>query len=178
MSKNIENSNVESREVGNTSEDNEMMAAIGIMPSANAAAVIQEYCTAFGKQDSQVLVNKLSDSAKKVIYENDLKKCEAMLVGQAEALQAIFVNLSRRAIKQEYIQNLDTFLRLALKAQNQCRVTLETLATIKNPPIVYAKQANIAHGHQQVNNQIQPMSKTSRVRKNKIQQNELLEVQK
>ena len=43
-------------------------------------------------------------------------------------------------------------MRMALRAQSQCRATLETLATIKNPPIVYAKQANFAAGHQQVNN--------------------------
>ena len=43
-------------------------------------------------------------------------------------------------------------MRLALKAQSQCRATVETLATIKNPPVVYAKQANFANGHQQVNN--------------------------
>lgn len=44
------------------------------------------------------------------------------------------------------------YAKLALRAQNQCRMTLETLATIKNPPVVFAKQANIAHDHQQVNN--------------------------
>src|SRR5690606_26950893 len=44
------------------------------------------------------------------------------------------------------------YMRLALKAQSQCRTTLETLAAIKNPPVVFAKQANIAHGPQQVNN--------------------------
>ena len=43
-------------------------------------------------------------------------------------------------------------MRLALKAQGQCRATLETLATIKNPPVVFARQANIAQGPQQVNN--------------------------
>ncbi len=43
-------------------------------------------------------------------------------------------------------------MRLALKAQSQCRATLETLATIKNPPVVFARQANIANGPQQVNN--------------------------
>ena len=41
---------------------------------------------------------------------------------------------------------------MALRAQNQCRMTLETIATIKNPSVVFAKQANIAAGHQQVNN--------------------------
>jgi hypothetical protein len=42
-------------------------------------------------------------------------------------------------------------LRLALKVQGQCRATVETLAVIKNPP-VFAKQANITSGPQQVNN--------------------------
>ena len=43
-------------------------------------------------------------------------------------------------------------LAVALKAQSQCRTTRETLANIKNPPKVFAWQANIAHGPQQVNN--------------------------
>ena len=34
----------------------------------------------------------------------------------------------------------DAFMRIALKAQNQCRMTLETLATINNPPLVFANQ--------------------------------------
>ena len=52
----------------------------------------------------------------------------------------------------EYVDHLDRYMRLALKAQGQCRATLETLATIKNPPVVFARQANIAQGPQQVNN--------------------------
>ena len=44
-------------------------------------------------------------------------------------------------------------MRLAFKAQSQCRATIETLALVKNPPAVaFVKQANIAAGHQQVNN--------------------------
>ncbi len=47
----------------------------------------------------------------------------------------------------------ETLLRLALKAQSQCRTTLLTLAEIKNPrPIAFVNQANFAHGPQQVNN--------------------------
>lgn len=51
------------------------------------------------------------------------------------------------------VDQIDKFTRLALKAQSQCRATLETLAVIKNPP-VFARQANIANGPQQVNNQV------------------------
>jgi len=104
-----------------------------------------------------------------------MERCEAMLLGQAHALQAIFMSLSRRAVKQEYLKQYETYLRLALKAQGQCRATLDTLAAIKNPPVVFAKQANIAHGPQQVNNGTPP---TPRARaENTIEQSELLEVQ-
>lgn len=41
---------------------------------------------------------------------------------------------------------------MALKSQAQCARTVEVLVAMKNPPIVFAKQANIAYGHQQVNN--------------------------
>ena len=42
-------------------------------------------------------------------------------------------------------------MRLALLAQAQARSTAEALALLKNP-MPYIKQANIAHGHQQINN--------------------------
>jgi hypothetical protein len=42
-------------------------------------------------------------------------------------------------------------MRLAFKAQSQSRATIETLAAIKNPPVVFTRQANIANGPQQVN---------------------------
>lgn len=51
-------------------------------------------------------------------------------------------------------------------------MALETLGTIKNPPIVYAKQANIAHGPQQVNNG--PASAT-RTEENRTAPTKLLE---
>ena len=63
-------------------------------------------------------------------------------------------------------------VRVALRAQSQCRATLETLAAIKNPPIVYARQANIAQGPQQVNNGVAP---PSRAGENENVQNKLLE---
>ena len=68
--------------------------------------------------------------------------------------------------------NLEGFMRMALRAQSQCRATLETLATIKNPPIVYAKQANFAAGHQQVNNGIPALTQA---RENENQPSKLME---
>lgn len=60
-------------------------------------------------------------------------------------------------------------MRLALRAQSQCRATLETLAVITNPPMVFAKQANFTGGPQQVNNGVSPRGEIQN------QQNRLLE---
>lgn len=79
---------------------------------------------------------------------------ERMLLAQAHALDAMFAGLSVRAAANvgTYMDAAETYLKLALRAQNQCRMTLESLAAIKNPPVIFAKQANIAGGHQQINN--------------------------
>lgn len=155
-------------------EKAEHRSKLMLRPSVNAMAVVAEYGKEpFGEQDLSTLMDQLSTKFDQV-KNGDLQHCEEMLVGQAYALQTIFVNLSRRAIGQGNIDHFDTFLRLALKAQNQSRMTLETLAVIKNPPVVFAKQANIAHGHQQVNNGTPAPAHAG---KNINQQNELLEVQ-
>lgn len=151
-------------------------ATVTLMPSANAAAIVAEYAKAFGEQDVQALMDQLRTKFEQV-ENGDLHYCEAMLVGQAHALQAIFMNLARRAVNQEYLKQWEVYLRMALKAQNQSRMTLETLAAIKNPPVVFAKQANInqGSGNQQVNNGTP--AHTSHAGKIINQPNELLEVQ-
>lgn len=103
-----------------------------------------------------------------------MSRAEGMLTAQAHTLDAIFNNLATRAINAEYLNNLDTYLKLALRAQSQSRATWETLLAIKNPPVMgYVQQANIAHGPQQVNNGTP--DDTPRARENQNQENELLE---
>lgn len=75
-------------------------------------------------------------------------------MNQATALQSLFARLAERGMGSDMVPAFEANMRMALRAQSQCRATLETLSTIKNPPIVYAKQANFAAGHQQVNNGI------------------------
>lgn len=86
------------------------------------------------------------------VHKGDLKEAEALLMVQAVTLNSMFNELARRAAINmgENMEATDKYMKLALKAQGQCRATLETLANIKNPPVVFAKQANIAH-NQQVN---------------------------
>lgn len=130
----------------------EARARMALRPSVNAAAVAIEYTNPLGQQDIGALVTMLADDIN-ALWAGDMQRTEAMLFAQAHALQAIFMNLARRATTQEYMKNWEAYLRMALKAQNQCRMTLETLATVKNPPVVFARQANINNGgQQQVNN--------------------------
>lgn len=107
------------------------------------------------------------------VTNGSMKRPEAMLLSQAHTLDELFNNLARRARNQDQLKQYETFLRLALKAQGQCRSTLETLAAIKNPPVIYANQANISNGHQQINNGV-PASHAGEI---KNQPNELLEAQ-
>jgi hypothetical protein len=81
-----------------------------------------------------------------------MSRVEAMLITQALTLEDVFANTVRQAMTQTQIQPMEAMMRMALRAQNQCRATLETLATIKNPTVVIARQANFSTGHQQVNN--------------------------
>jgi hypothetical protein len=101
--------------------------------------------------DTPSLLDNLRDQAR-TVQGGDLSHAEAMLTNQASALQALFVRLSEKAMEQTHMPNLEGFMRLALRAQSQCRATLETLAAVKNPPVVYAKQANVTTGPQQINN--------------------------
>jgi hypothetical protein len=70
-------------------------------------------------------------------------------------------------------------MRLALRAQSQCRATIETLAEMKNPkPVAFVQQANIANGPQQVNNGPPFLGEASRARESENQPNRLLEQQR
>lgn len=123
--------------------------------------------------DVPALMETLREQAKGV-NQGDLSQAEAMLMNQATALQSLFARLTENAFSAPQLPQFDALMRLALRAQNQCRATLETLSAIKNPPIVIAKQANIAHGHQQVNNGLAIRMGNSHAQENEIQPNELL----
>lgn len=131
-----------------------LLARVAASPHASAATTVTRYSEAdWGELDLTTLVDVLKEQAN-TIKDGDLSNIEAMLASQATALNVMFAELARRAAINmgEYMGAAETYLKLALRAQSQCRATLETLAAIKNPPIVFAKQANIAQGHQQVNN--------------------------
>ena len=128
-----------------------VLAQTLMSPSVAGSITMQAYKKHFGEIDLMGLIGATREQVKSV-HDGDMKRTEAMLIVQAHTLDTIFNELARRAIGADIMPKLDTYLRLALKAQNQCRTTLETLAEIKNPkPTAFIKQQNVGV-NQQVNN--------------------------
>ena len=163
---------------GKPDEDQaDAIARTVLRPTVQAAATLQEFGKSFGDLDVTALVNSLTEQTE-AAGNNNLGRGEAMLVAQAHTLDAIFHVMARRAANNlgHYPETVDRYLKLALRAQSQTRATWETLSTMKNPPMVgYVKQANIAHGHQQVNNASAAPNNASRAGENPNLQNKLLE---
>ncbi len=100
------------------------------------------------------LINALSAQVK-LASEGDLSRPEATLVTQAHTLDILFNRLTRVAVANighGHLEAVATYMKLALRAQSQCRAVAETLHEMKNPrPVAFFQQANIAQT-QQVNN--------------------------
>jgi hypothetical protein len=103
-------------------------------PSVNAALVISASKVVEAKElmDFEALVDELT-RATEALGGGDMKRAEAMLASQAHALQALFASCARRMATASYLNQFQTYGLLALKAQNQCRATLATLAELKHP---------------------------------------------
>ena len=127
------------------------MAAGGLV--TNASTVIRFLQAEHDDLSLMDMACELRDQGE-AVSRGDFALSERMLNGQAVALNAIFAELARRAALNmgEHLAAAEAYMRLALKAQTQSRATIETLANIKNPPTVFARQANIAHGPQLVHN--------------------------
>ena len=149
----------------------------GIVPNASTAIAFMN--TTQPGLSLNEMVNSLRDQGRQV-NANDFSQQEQMLNAQSNALNAVFAEMCRRAALNmgEYMDATERYLRLAFKAQSQCRATVETLAVIKNPP-VFTRQANIAHGPQQVNNSVpagfETSTRTPAHGKAEIEQTKLLE---
>ena len=138
----------------------------------NASAVTHRFGSKYLGEDMDL--RDCMDIIKERIVDvnnGDLQYLEGILLSQAMALNTIF---TRTALPAEAnVDNLKVYekdLKLAMKAQNQCRNTLATLAEIKNPkPYI---QNNKQH-NQQINNNVQ--SPLAHAEESNNEPNEILE---
>ena len=127
-------------------------ATIACEPTFKAAQTAQLYAPAHEQElDTVAMHSKTAELAYNAKNEG-LGEIEVMMAAQIYALDSIFHYTAGRAKANmgQYPHAADMYMRLALKAQTQCRSTAETLSAIKNPR-AYIRQTNIAQ-NQQVNN--------------------------
>ena len=100
--------------------------------NANTATTVGE--GSFGEIDLTEALSIMGELASKV-KDGDLTSLEDTLTVQAKTLDVMFNELARRAAlnMRERLSACETCLRMALKAQTQCRATIETLAEVKYP---------------------------------------------
>jgi hypothetical protein len=157
-------------------------AKVSLKASCMNAVISQAYASQlFPDIDLIDAIDCLRDKIKG-ITDGDMKPIEAMLIGQAQALQTMFVCIGKLASEKTSLQQYTAFMNLALKAQSQSRATIQALTELKYPKqATFVKQANIANGNQQVNNGSLPTSThtpaPARAFENQNQPNELLEGQ-
>ena len=127
-------------------------ATIACEPTFKAALTAQLYAPALGQElDTVAMHSKTAELAYNAKNEG-LGEIEVMMAAQIYALDSIFHYTAGRAKANmgQYPHAADMYMRLALKAQTQCRSTAETLSAIKHPR-AYIRQTNIAQ-NQQINN--------------------------
>lgn len=150
-------------------------AKFATAPEIAAALTSYEFNRFNNELDVHCLVGEMRRQTK-LVNDGDLSRVEAMLIAQAHSLDAMFNEFARRARLNmgEYLEATETYMRMALKAQSQCRATLQTLGEIKIPrSIAFIRQANLANGPQQVNNEVALTSRAPEKTPNST--NELLE---
>jgi hypothetical protein len=132
------------------SNQQERLANLGLSPEFKAAITAKAFSPSIGEQDLAAIFKRVGDLSVGVL-QGDIRPLEAMLISQAICLDSIFNRLAIQAQANigKYPKAVETYLRLALKAQNQCRTTAETLAAIKSPR-QHITQNNVA-GAMQIN---------------------------
>ncbi|GEM_PF-987141 len=124
-------------------------------------------------RDLQGLVDNHLEKTKR-LQDGNMNEIESMLVGQATALQSLFVDYVGRMQSKQSLAIFEAYARIALKAQNQSRQTLAVLVELKNPKrTTFIKQQNNAN-NQQVNNAEEKIKKGKNSKKTNKLANELL----
>ena len=98
------------------------------------------------------------------IQDGDMAGVEEILVAQADTLDTVFNAILMRAMcNQTHLQHFEGLMRIAMKAQAQCSLTLRTLAEIKNPRqgATFVRQMNNAN-QQVVNNNLAGAQETGK----------------
>ena len=129
----------------------EQLAELVVASPLRSAVTVRRYADVPDQLDITDLVAAMRVTADQVT-RGDLSGGEATLAHQLLTLDVIFNHFAQRAGRQTSLKDVETLLRLSLKAQSQARTTAEALASIRSPSAIYANQIYNALGPQQINN--------------------------
>ena len=165
------------KQIENATDENVKFAEVSLSASHMSAILTASFTNSImPKAGIADVISELSDKIG-TIQDGDMQPIEAMLIGQAQALQTMFVSLGRQAASKTSLPQYTAFMNLALKAQSQSRATIQALVELKYPKqATFVKQANISNGHQQINNATNTHA-PAHAKENQHLQNKLLEAQ-
>lgn len=132
------------------------MARRFLQPSLkNAAAASGFIGKMFGDGDERPGLHDYAthvQAVAKAAESGDIGMASQMLAAQAVALDAMFAELARRTAMNmgDYLNASERYGRLALKAQSNCRATLEALVKLHQPREQTVRHVHVNEGGQAV----------------------------
>lgn len=134
--------------------DGTLLARIALEPITRHASLGTSFGTMiFGDKrpsivDSAEVVSEYMAKTSK----GDLDLASRMLTAQALSLDTLFTEMARRSGNNmgQYPDIMERYMRLALKAQSNCRATLDALAKLHQPREQTVKHVHVNQGGQAV----------------------------
>jgi len=131
------------------------LARISLEPGVRHAQVAMCFASqVFGDEHKPSIMDSTEVLAEtyKEAEQGDKRLASRLLASQAITLDSMFTEFARRAAINmgEYINAAERYGRLALKAQSNCRATLETLAKLHQPREQTVRHIHVNEGGQAI----------------------------
>jgi hypothetical protein len=132
-----------------------LLAKLALGPGARHAATASNFAASLfsDKHQSPIMASTAAIAGTMAAARNGDKAMPSdILAAQAVVLDTMFTELARRsAINMgQHIDAADRYMRLALKAQANCRATLEALAKLHQPREQTVKHVHVNEGGQAI----------------------------
>lgn len=137
-------------------DPNEALADVMLTPGARHGMVAAGFANGMlpsnFEQVGLVGARKMVETEAEKAKDGDLALASGMLMSQAITLDTMFTELARRASANlgTYIDASEKYMRMALKAQANSRMTIETLAKLHQPREQTVRHVHVGNGGQAV----------------------------
>lgn len=124
-----------------------LLARLALGPGTRHAAISSSFAAGLFSDDHQIPIQsgaKVMGDAMAKARAGEKALASNVLAAQAMTLDSMFTELARRSVVNmgNHMDAADRYMRLALKAQANCRATLETLAKLHQP-----REQTVKHVH-------------------------------